>query len=361
MTYPAPRAELTTLPDVAAVVPTAGMLNLASNELPAGPPAAVLRAINQATAEVNRYPQVASADLTKRLAEVHNVNSTQLVIGNGSANVLRQVLDAMCRPADEILFAVPSFEAYPALARLAGAIPRVAQLGNDTQVEALLAAIHRKKTRVVILSNPHNPTGALATAYDIERFLDSVPANVLVVLDEAYYEFATDPERPDGVALAASGTWPNLVTVRTFSKALGLGGARVGYAVARPDVAAAARKCAVPYSVNVFAQAAAVATLDHLDELTPTLDQVRHDRDEIRSKLVGAGIPVTQSHANFLWLPLGVNAAAFYEHCRARKILVRLYPGHGIRVTIGTLEQNQLFLDTAHAFTQASTDPRYTQ
>lgn len=355
MTQLIPRAELAAIPDVAAVVPALGLLNLAGNELATPPPPPVIEAITSAAAAANHYPQIASFDLTLRLSRFHNVNSTQLVVGNGSANVLHQVLLAMCQPSDEIVFATPSFEAYPTLARIVGAVPVSAPLGVEEQPEALLAAIHRQRTRAVIICNPHNPTGALTSTEDLERFLESVPAHILIILDEAYHEFATDPSRPDGIALAASGDWPNLVTTRTLSKAYGLGGARIGYCVARSDIAAAARKCAVPYSVNAFAQAAGVVALDNAQALAPTHHALRHERDTLKNKLVEAGFSVPDSHTNFLWLPLGKQAAAFYEYCRRRKILIRLYPDHGVRVTVGRPEDNEAFLAMARAFANDAT------
>jgi histidinol-phosphate aminotransferase len=343
---------LAAIPDPQTTAAHPGVLNLASNELPTAPIARVVAAIVEAAAAANRYPQNGSTDLTTRLCDHHQIAPTQLALDNGSANVLLQLLRATCQRNGEVLFTTPSFEAYPTLVRLAGGEPvAVPTIPESNQLDALLARIDRSKTRAIILCNPHNPTGSLCPLDELTDFLDQVPEHILVILDEAYHEFVTVPEASDGVALVASGAWGNLAVTRTFSKAFALGGARVGYAAAAPDLAAAVRKSAVPYSVNRFAQAAATAALDTADELAPMHEELRRQRDRLRDELVAVGFEVPPSHANFLWLPVGEQAQHFYDHCLRHKILVRLYPAEGVRVTIARAEDNHAFLSAARTFT----------
>jgi histidinol-phosphate aminotransferase len=205
----------------------------------------------------------------------------------------------------------------------------------------------------VFVCNPNNPTGTALRTEELERFIEQVPSDVLVVLDEAYKEFVDDPHVPDGVELAKA-QWAqgrdNVAVLRTFSKAYGLAGLRVGYAVAPTAVAEALRKVYVPFSVNALAQVAALASLDAEDELMVRCRAIVAERIRVRGELLNAGFDVPESQANFVWLPLGEHTAAFNEHCLTHKVVVRAFAGDGVRVTIGDPEENDAFIAAAKSF-----------
>lgn len=360
------RDVLATIPDPDAPISAAGLVNLAGNELPYPPAPVAVHAISAAAITANRYPQPFSTDLTAALAEVHDVHPRRIVVGNGSVNVLLQFLLAVCgaedhsaggdrggEARDEVMFASPGCEAYSVLPWIAGARPVPVPLeGGRQDWDTMCAEVHRRRTRVVILCNPHTPTGTLLDRAELDDFLDAIPSHVLVVLDERYGEFVTAPGAPDGLAFDPGGDRDNLAVLRTLSNAFGLGGARVGFAVAAPHIAAAARKCAVPFSVNRFAQAAALAAVHATDELAEQRDLIVRQRDGLRQALMQLGFIVPESHASFLWLPLTDDAIRFYRHCLDRKILVRVYPGDGVRVSIGSAKDNHTFHAAARDFSR---------
>jgi histidinol-phosphate aminotransferase len=239
---------------------------------------------------------------------------------------------------------------YPLLAQVAGArsvqvplVPGAPGGPADTHdLEALAAAVD-DSTRVVFVCNPNNPTGTAVRRPELERFLDAVPASTLVVLDEAYREFVTDPEVPDGVELMRGR--PNVAVLRTFSKAWGLAGLRVGYLLAEdPAVADAVRRTHVPFSVSMLAQAAAVAALASEDEVRRRCAAVVAERARLTEQLRGRGLTVSDSQANFVWLPLGERTASVAAALEARAVITRPFAGEGLRVTVGTPEEDDVFL-----------------
>ena len=321
-------------------------VKLSSNEVPGGPLPSVLRAITEAAQHANRYPDMGSSELLGALAQRLGVDSDRLAVGCGSVSLCTQLAQATCSDGDEVVFAWRSFEAYPILARVVGAVPVPVPLTEDYRhdLDAMLAAI-TARTRLVFLCSPNNPTGTVIHRAELERFLDAVPPEVVVALDEAYIEFVRDPEVADGFELAADR--PNLVVLRTFSKAYGLAGLRVGYSYARPEITAAIRKVAVPFSVSSVAHAAALASLDAADELLARCEEIAQERVRVRDALLAGGFTVAQTQANFVWLPLGADAAAFAEKCTAGAVLVRAFAGDGVRVSIGTPTENDAFLAIA--------------
>ncbi|TQM81778.1 histidinol-phosphate aminotransferase [Saccharothrix saharensis] len=348
------RADLVALPGYVPGKTIPGAIKLASNEVSAGPLPSVVRAIADAATAVNRYPDTAATDLVARLADKLGVPAEQVAVGCGSVTLCQQLVQATCTEADEVVFAWRSFEAYPLVTAVVGAGQQRVPLtpGHGLDLDAMAAAI-TPKTRLVFVCNPNNPTGTALRAAEIERFVERVPSDVLVVIDEAYKEFVDDPDVPDGVELAkrqwAAGR-DNVAVLRTFSKAYGLAGLRVGYAVASPAVAETLRKVYVPFSVNALAQAAALASLDAEDELMARCRAIVAERARVRGELLAAGFEVPESQANFVWLPLGERTAAFNEHCLAHKVVVRAFAGDGARVTIGEPEENDAFLAAARSF-----------
>ncbi|GHG59532.1 histidinol-phosphate transaminase [Streptomyces griseocarneus] len=321
---------------------------LSSNENPYPPLPGVLESALAAAASFNRYPDMACAGLMAELAERFDVPLSHLATGTGSVGVAQQLVQATAGPGDEVIYAWRSFEAYPIITQVAGATPVPVPLaeGDVHDLEAMLAAI-TDRTRLIFVCNPNNPTGTVVRRAELESFLDRVPADVLVVLDEAYLEFIRDENVPDGIDLYR--TRPNVCVLRTFSKAYGLAGLRIGFAVAHEPVAAALRKTAVPFGVSQVAQDAAVASLRSEDALRERVDALVAERTRVVAALAGQGWTLPESQANFVWLPLGERSQDFAAVCERAGVVVRPFP-EGVRVTIGEVEANDLFLRAAEEF-----------
>ena len=241
----------------------------------------------------------------------------------------------------------------------AGAVQSPVMVGLDEQARhrlgAMFAAI-TDRTRVILVCTPNNPTGPVVRRDELEAFLDKVPSDVIVVVDEAYVEFVRDPDAVRGLDV-----WrhrPNVVVLRTFSKAYGLAGLRVGYAVAHPPVAAALRKTATPFGVNSIAQAAAIASLDAFDELTERVESLVAERERVVQALADQGWKLPGSDANFVWFPLGADSTAFAEACEEAGLMVRQYGDDGVRVTIGEVEGNTRLIEVAEPSARADESAR---
>jgi histidinol-phosphate aminotransferase len=321
---------------------------LSSNESPYGPLPSVAEAIAAAGLGVHRYPDNGADALTDALAARFAVPPEHVALGCGSVGVLKQLVESVSDPGNEVLYAWRSFEAYPLLADLAAATSvRVPLLGETHDLEAMTAAI-TARTRLVLVCNPNNPTGTVVNRQQLTAFLDEVPGDCLVVLDEAYREYVRDAEVPDGIDLYRDR--PNVAVLRTFSKAYGLAGLRVGFLIGHRPVAEAVRKTMLPFTVNAVAQAAAIASLSAEDELLERVDAVVKERDRVREALLADGWNVPATEANFVWLRLGEHTMAFAGACDRAGISVRPFAGEGARVSIGTPEANDAFLATARAF-----------
>jgi histidinol-phosphate aminotransferase len=321
---------------------------LASNESPFGPLPSVTGAIAAAAAEVNRYPDNSATALTEAIAYHHGIPAAHIAVGCGSVGVTQQLLAAAAETGAEVMYAWRSFEAYPLLVALTGAGDvRVPLAGQVHDLPAMAAAV-TPHTRVIFICNPNNPTGTVIHRAGLMEFLARVPQDCLVVLDEAYAEYVRDPGVPDGIALYRS--HPNLAVLRTFSKAYGLAGLRVGYLVAQEPVAAAVRTTMLPFTVNGIAQAAAVASLAAEAELLARVDLVVAERTRVRDELLSQGWTVPPTEANFVWLPLGPDTQDFAAACESQGISVRPFAADGARVSIGDKEANDAFLAVAKAY-----------
>jgi histidinol-phosphate aminotransferase len=355
-----PRSAVQSLPaykpgrnpaDLAREIGVDRAVKLASNEVAFPPLPAVLEAVGAAAAETNRYPDNGALVLTAALADRYGVDPGQVATGCGAVTVCQQLAQAYNDPDSSIAFAWRSFEMYPLLAQVAGArsvqvplVPgRPGGPADTHDLDGLVAAID-DSTRLVFVCNPNNPTGTAVRRAALERFLDAVPATTLVVLDEAYREFVTDPDVPDGVELMRGR--PNVAVLRTFSKAWGLAGLRVGYLLAEdPAVAEAVRKTQVPFSVSLIAQAAAVAALASEDEVRSRCAAVVAERGRLTTALRDRGLEVEDSQANFVWLPVGEEALPLAAALEARAVITRPFAGEGVRVTVGAPDEDDLFLD----------------
>lgn len=337
--------------DIAALAPyrqgraaAADAFKLSSNENPSPTHPAILEAIAQSN--LNRYPDGAATMLRARLAERAGVSVDEVHVGAGSVALLLQFFQAAAGPGDEIVYPWRSFEAYPGLVTVTGAthvaVPNLP--GGFHDLDAMAAAI-TERTRVVVLCSPNNPTSTLVTAADFRAFMAKVPPTVLVLLDEAYYEFVTDPHAVDG--LKELENHPNLVVLRTFSKAFGLAGLRVGWAVGASYILDAARSAAIPLSVTEPAQRAAIAALDVEADLLAGVDAIIERRGRVHAGLTAAGWSVPEPHGNFVWLAAGDETTAVANLLEDDGIIGRVFAGDGIRISIGEEESVETLLRSA--------------
>jgi histidinol-phosphate aminotransferase len=319
----------------------ADAFKLSSNENPFEPIPAVLEAI--AASSVNRYPDGAATALRAALAAHYGLPAENVHVGAGSASILSQLITAAAGHGDEVVYSWRSFEAYPGFVTVAGAESvAIANTPDHRHDLGAMAAAVTDRTRMVIVCSPNNPTGSIVTRDEFVAFMATIPDTVLVVLDEAYAEFVTDPEAVRGPELLAE--YPNLVVLRTFSKAFGLAGLRVGYALGSEYVLDAARASAIPLSVIEPAQRAAIVSLEHIPELLERVVGLAALRDTIWQALVAQGWHAPRPHGNFVWLPTGEltewAAGVFADH----GIVVRALAPEGLRVSIGEHESVEKLL-----------------
>ncbi|WRZ89686.1 histidinol-phosphate transaminase [Streptomyces sp. NBC_01007] len=328
---------------------------LSANESPYEPIPAVVQAIQEAALGINRYPDNSCADLISEISARFAVPEDTIAVGCGSVGVSQMLLEAVAEPGGEVLYAWRSFEAYPILTRLSGATPVEVPLKDGAHDLDAMAAAITDRTRLIFICNPNNPTGTVISRSDIETFLGRVPADCLVVIDEAYIEYVRDDDVPDGLTLRPGR--PNVVVLRTFSKAYGLAGLRIGFVVGHPTVVEALRKAFLPFSVNGVAQAAAIAALRSEEALMARVDTTVKERERVHHTLTEQGRRVTSSSANFLWLQLGDQALAFAGHCAATGVAIRPFAGEGVRVSIGSPEENDAFLAASATFPTTPSHP----
>ncbi|BBZ11547.1 histidinol-phosphate transaminase [Mycobacterium branderi] len=320
-----------------------GTIKLASNETVHGPLPSVRAAIAQAADDVNRYPDNHNVDLRLRLAQhLGAFAPEQITVGCGSVALCQRLIQATASVGDEVLYGWRSFGMYPLQVRVAGASPVEVALRDETyDLYAMLAAV-TDRTRLIFVCNPNNPTSTVVDPDALTRFVEAVPSDVLIAIDEAYVEYIRDGMLPDSLGLVRA--YPNVVVLRTFSKAYGLAGLRVGYAVGDPDVIAALDKVVVPFTLTNVSQAAAIASLDAADELLARTDAVVAERERVSCALRDAGFTLPPSQANFIWLPLAERTADFVEQAADARIVVRPFANDGVRVTIGAPEENDALL-----------------
>ncbi len=351
---PRPRATVATIPAYVPGKPPAARAGLqtyklSSNENPYPPLPGVLDAVADAASRMNRYPDMGCVALYDALAAKLDVEVDQLAAATGSVAVLYHLLQAYCDPGDEVVHAWRSFEAYPIAASVVGAmsvqVPLTADARHD--LDAMAAAV-TDRTKVVVLCSPNNPTGPALTHTEVRRFLDQVPGHVLVVLDEAYREFVRMDDPLGGLALAKERA--NVVAMRTFAKAYGLAGLRVGYLVGAEEVASAVRACALPFGVSSVAQAAAIASLEVEAELLDRVESLTEERDRVTAALGDQGWQLPEAQGNFVWFGVGDRAADLAAAAEDAGVVVRPFTGDGVRVTIGEREANDRLIEVAAAF-----------
>jgi len=319
-------------------------IKLASNENPYPPVPAVVAAIAAAAGDVNRYGDHRAADLRAAIAGWLDVDVERVAAGCGSVGLLQQLLLAYVDPGDEVVYPWPSFEAYPIDVQLTGGVEVTVPLVDHTfDLDAVAGAV-TDRTKLVLLANPNNPTGTAVHVDQLRRLVEQVPDDVLVVVDEAYREFVT-ADLGDPITDLQPGH-PNVVVLRTFSKAFGLAALRTGYAVADPDVVVELDKVLIAFAVNHLAQVASLAAIAARHEVQTVVDRITAERDRVVAALRADGWDLPDAHANFVYLPLGSRTDVVFPEMEKRGVVVRPFPGVGMRVTIGTPAQNDRFLAT---------------
>ncbi|WP_261166753.1 histidinol-phosphate transaminase [Microbacterium sp. Marseille-Q6965] len=340
-------------PEIAALPPYkqgraagVGGFKLSSNENPFEPLPGVVEAV-RAEVSLNRYPDATAARLREALGGKYGVDPEGVLVGAGSVSLLAAFLQAAASVGDEVVYSWRSFEAYPGLVLVTGAtaveVPNLADGRHD--LDAMAAAV-TDRTRCVLLCTPNNPTGPVITSAEFEAFVARVPGDVLILLDEAYAEFVTDDAAVDGLAERVFERHPNVVVLRTFSKAYGLAALRVGYAVGHPRVLDAARATLIPLSVTAQGVAAAVASLQHEEQMAERVAAIAERRDRLAASLREAGWDVPVSQANFVWLPTtDPDVARAFD---AAGLVVRPFP-EGVRISVGEEESLAPIVEVARA------------
>lgn len=355
-----PRPVVDLLPRYAAgkpPVPVEGLVSykLSSNENPLPPIPAVQQAIAAQT-DFNRYPDPLSSKLRAALAGFLDVPAEDIVTGAGSLGALNQLLATFAGQnddgkADEVIYAWRSFEAYPISVGLAGAESvRIPLTGDGRHDLDAMAAAVSARTKMILLCTPNNPTGPILTTAETERFIKTVPSSVVVVIDEAYQEFVRADDAVDGIDMYRK--YPNVVVLRTFSKAHGLAGLRVGYSVSRPELTQHLRVAATPFSVSQIAESAAVTSLEHIGEVVERVQSLVDERDRVTDGLRQLGWFIPEAQGNFVWLNLGANSAEFAALAGERALSVRAFGNEGVRVSIGETEANTRFLELCAIYTK---------
>ena len=357
-----PRPVVGHLPQYAAGKPPAAVpglesFKLSSNENPLGPVPAVLDVLHAAT-DVHRYPDSSCTLLRNALAAFLEVPAEDVVTGAGSLGALNQILAAFAGQnrdgsQDEVVYAWRSFEAYPICVGLAGAksVQVPLRVDGSHDLNAMAAAV-TCNTKVVLLCTPNNPTGPVLRAQETEEFIRSIPSNVAIVIDEAYREFIRADQAADGLALYRK--YANVLLLRTFSKAHGLAGLRVGYSVSHPEITQYLRAAATPFAVSNLAELAAVTSLEHYQQVVERVQSLVDERDRVIVRLTELGWYIPEAQGNFVWLDLGANSQEFAALALSNALSVRAFGDEGVRVTIGERDANTRFLEICASYTKAA-------
>lgn len=361
------RPVFDTLPSYAAGKPPAPVegltrYKLSSNENPLGPVPEVARVLAEFDA-VHRYPDPLSTALRTALAGQLGVDAEDIVTGAGSLGALNQILKTFAGVnadgvQDEVIYAWRSFEAYPILVGIMGARSvQVPNLPNGAHDLDSMAAAVTDRTRLILVCTPNNPTGPAVTESQIRSFLAKVPATVPVVIDEAYFEFCAASSIPEGEEPPLNGLdiyrdYPNVIILRTFSKAQGLAGLRVGYSISHPQITRHLRVAATPFAVSALAERAAVASIEHQEAVMARVRHIVAERERVTARLRELGYEFPSTYANFVWLPLGERTGEFVDLMNRNALSVRAFGSEGVRVSIGEIEANDRFLSLCELFAQ---------
>jgi histidinol-phosphate aminotransferase len=320
-------------------------IKLASNENPEPPLDAIVEAVTNTARGAHRYADHRATALRERLASWLGVDVSGVTVGAGSVGLLQQLFLTFVDAGDEVVYPWRSFEVYPVYTKLMGGREVTTPLDahHAFDLDALAQAI-TPTTRMVLLATPNNPTGTALRVADLQQLLAGISPSTVVVIDEAYREFI-DPSFGDPVTELVP-HHPNVVVTRTFSKAHGLAGLRVGYAIGHPDVIASIDKTLFPFAVNGLAQAAAIAAIDNMDQIDERVGRILGERRRVVATLQAAGWTMPDAQANFVYLPLGADTDTVYLEMEKRGVVTRPFSNEGIRITIGSSDENDRFLRT---------------
>ena len=318
---------------LATLPPAVDPLALSLNESPFPPLPAVRSALVHCIDAANRYPEFLPEQLRRLIADRVGVDEEQVVLGPGASGVAMQILHAVTRPGERIVMSQPTFDGYPIFARMARLTPVTVPLNEYGHHDLAAMVDAATDARVVVLCRPHNPTGTLEPISAVEWFLSQIPSDTIVLLDEAYIEFVAARYRIDGPDLIRR--FPNVVVLRTFSKAYGLAGLRIGYGFAAPELASTLWTMQLPFGMSNVSATAVAASYDAEAQLVHRIRRIASERNRLRLKLLAMGIYSTDSHANFVYLPAGYRP--WPEVFAKGRVRVRHYPDGGARITVGDL------------------------
>lgn len=318
------------------------VIKLASNENPIGPSSRALAALAGATDNLHRYPDGGGHRLRQVLAERWKVSSEQIILGNGSDELLGLLARAFLAPGDDAVMADHTFVIYRMEVTAAHGNPLVVPLTNWTHDLDAMARAVTPRTRLLFVCNPNNPTGTMVSAEEVERLMASVPNEVVVVFDEAYFEYVRDPRFPDTIAYVRDGR--NVVVLRTFSKIYGLAGLRIGYGITTPEIAGILNRIRPPFNANSFAQRAAAAALGDEEHVARSRSVNAEGMAQVSQGLEALGLTPIPSQTNFLYFDVGRDGRQVFEALLREGIIVRHIEGTMLRVTIGLADENAAFL-----------------
>ena len=326
-----------------------GCIKLASNENPYGPSPKAVEAIKGALAGLHDYPDGGAFYLRQALADKHRVDANQIIIGNGSNELLDMVVRTCVRPGENVLFANPSFIVYKLVPQASGLTVRDVPLTSDMRYDlpAIAKAVD-ERTKLVFVGNPNNPTGTYLTRAELDEFFARIPQDVIVVMDEAYCEYAVAPDYPNGLDYLSRRE--RVLVLRTFSKCYGLAGLRVGYGMGNTELVAMLNRCRQPFNVNSLALVGAIAALTDEEHVATTVRRNRSELTRLVSALRGRGLTVYDSQANFVLVDFKRDGEKLFSQMLKQGVIVRPVANYGLptclRITIGKPEQNDRLLET---------------
>lgn len=323
------------------------IIKLASNENPLGPSPKAVEAIKDTLSNLQIYPDSNNYNLKRKLVSLTKHDERGIVVGNGSDELLKLIAEAFLNPGDEVIFADPSFSEYEFTATIMGAKSIKVPVTNfKHDLEAMLDAI-TDKTKIIYICNPNNPTGTVVTEADLDKFMDLVPNDVLIVFDEAYFEYVDNPDYISGLKYVNAGR--NAIVLRTFSKIYGLAGLRIGYGLTTVEIAGAIERVTEPFNVNLLAQVAATVALDDTEHLENSRKMNQAGKEYLYQEFAAMGLKYVETEANFIFVDVGQDCKEVFNKLLRLGVIIRTgdifgYPTF-IRVTIGSLEENQRFIN----------------
>ncbi|MGQ9570039.1 MAG: histidinol-phosphate transaminase [Thermodesulfovibrionales bacterium] len=323
-------------------------VKLASNENPLGPSPMALKAIidtlinSRPSLSINRYPDGSGYMLKKALSDRHSVSEDEIILGNGSNELIDIAVRTFLQPCDEAVMATPSFVVFPMSVQSSGSKPIQVPLKNFTHDLEAMAEVVNERTKMIFIANPNNPTGTINRKDEFKRFMEKLPDGILVISDEAYYEYVTDPDYPDTMEYFRKGR--NILILRTFSKIYGLAGLRIGYGIARKDIIQEMNKIRPPFNTNTLAQNSAIYALKDDEHIKYSKEINEKGKEYLYRELKSLKIRYVPTEANFIYILIGRDSNVFYNEMLKQGVIIRSVGPEEIRVTIGLPEENERFI-----------------